>query len=333
MNLDGYYKAHTTLALLDASGITGRVLARGVDALDLLHRLSTNDLRPLFNSPGKGAQTILTTEKARIIDLLTVIATANGALLVTSKDHEQSVISWLDKFTIMEDAKFTAVSNDISHFMVFGPRALEFLTSATSVDLISLQQFDSVELQLASIPIRLQKTARIIESGFSIYCDSTDHDALLAIMTEQLSEFGGAIIDEDTYETVRIEAGISKAPNELNDKHNPLETALVQAVSFTKGCYTGQEVIARLDTYDKVQRHLMGVRCRAEVSSSLPIVCYGADGTTIGEITSLTISPILGVSIGIAFIKTAFANPNSLITVGDEHLPATLINLPFEIES
>jgi len=333
MNLDAYTKAHSALAILDASSLTGRVQASGADALDLLHRMSTNDLRPLFTSPGKGAQTILTTEKARIIDLITVIAEPKGALLITSKDHEQTVINWLDKFVIMEEAKFTNASGMVSHFLVFGPRALEYLTSATSIDLIGLETYDAVEIQIASIPVRLQKGNRIIESGFSIYCSNADKEALLAIMAEQVAELGGAIIDEDTFETIRIEDGIPKAPNELNDKHNPLETALVQAVSFTKGCYTGQEVIARLDTYDKVQRHLMGVRCEGEVALTIPQDLKTADGTSIGEVTSFTYSPALAASIGIAFVKTAFANNNSSVMIGESNVAGVISNLPFEIES
>jgi folate-binding protein YgfZ len=333
MNLEAYNKAHSTLAVLDASAITGRIKASGADALDLLHRMSTNDLRPLFTTPGSGAQTILTTEKARIIDLITVIAEENGALLVTSNDHEATVINWLDKFVIMEDAKFTTVTASISHILVFGPRALEYLTSATSIDLISIEKFQSKEVQIASIPVKIQRSNRIIESGFSIYCSSDDREALLAIMQEQIADFGGAIIDEDTYETIRIEAGMPKAPNELNDSRNPLEASLVQAVSFTKGCYTGQEVIARLDTYDKVQRHLMGIRTDGEVSLTTPAALSVADGTEIGQITSFTYSPGMNASIGMAFIKTAFANNNSSVLIGDSKIAATLTNLPFDIES
>lgn len=331
MNLEAYKKAHSALALVDASALTGRINATGVDVLDLLHRMSTNDLMPLFGKPGKGAQTILTTEKGRIVDLLTVIATSDGALLIVSKNNEQKVIEWLDKFVIMEDAKFKNATASISQFILFGPSALEYLTTKTNTDLIALENFSSIETTIDSIPARIQKSNRIIESGFSIFCDANDHDALLALLEEEIAEFGGAVIDDDTFETIRIEAGLPSAPNELNEKHNPLETALVQAVSFTKGCYIGQEVIARLDTYDKVQRHLMGVKFNANLNgSAAPLQLQAADGTEIGEVTSLMFSPNIGASIGIAFVKTAFANPNA--TVNAAGAEATLVKLPFDTE-
>lgn len=332
MNLQAYESAHSALALLDASALTGRVFARGADALDLLHRMSTNDLTPLFGKPGVGAQTLLTTEKGRIVDLLTVIAESDRALLVTSRGTEQRVIEWLDKFVIMEDAKFEIATASISHLLIFGQSALGYLSFETGADLIALENFHSLEVTIGSIAVRLQKSYRIIESGFSLFCDAKDTEALMIYLSEGIESLGGAVIDSDTFDTLRIEAGIPIAPNELNEKHNPLETSLVHAVSFTKGCYIGQEVIARLDSYDKVQRHMMGVQLANQIDSAeMPMKVTSADGTEIGEVTSFTYSPKLLTSIGLAFIKTAFANPNSTVSINGTS--AQLIKLPFETES
>ena len=84
MNTNSYHAAHQSLAFFDASKTFGRVAAKGPDAIDLLHRMSTNDLTPLIGKEGVGAQTVLTTEKGRIIDLLQVLSLANEGLLVTS---------------------------------------------------------------------------------------------------------------------------------------------------------------------------------------------------------------------------------------------------------
>src|SRR4051812_20490020 len=106
MNSEVYLKAHKSVSLFNASRQYGRVEASGVDAIDLLHRMSTNDLLPLIGKPGTGAQTVLTTEKGRIIDLVTVLSHGNSAVLITSGGREDQVIQWLDKYVIMEDAKF-----------------------------------------------------------------------------------------------------------------------------------------------------------------------------------------------------------------------------------
>ncbi len=332
MNLQAYQSAHSALALLDASALTGRIYARGADALDLLHRMSTNDIRPLFSNPGVGTQTLLTTEKGRIIDLLTVISDQDKAIIITSQGSEQRVIDWLNKFVIMEDATFINATGDISHILIFGQSALDLLTSETGSNLIVIENFNSLEVTIASIAVRLQKSYRIIESGFSLFCDAKDTEALMIYLSEKVESLGGAVIDNDTFDTLRIEAGIPIAPNELNEKHNPLETSLVHAVSFTKGCYIGQEVIARLDSYDKVQRHMMGVQLTNKIEAAeMPMKIVSADGTEIGEVTSFTFSPKLSTSIGLAFIKTAFANPNSTVMVNGTS--AQLIKLPFDTES
>lgn len=330
MNLDAYTAAHRALALVDASGLSGRVRASGPDAIDLLHRMSTNDLTPLIGHSGNGAQTVLTTEKGRIVDLLNVLSTNDGALLVTGSGREDAVVQWLDKYVIMEDAKFTNVSAEISHFLVFGPSALGVLASATDVDLLGLANFGSTEIEIGGVPVRIQRGHRIIESGFSIFCDVASHDAVLSALRELVTSSGGSVLDAETYETIRIEAGIPSVPNELNEKHNPLETTLVQAISWTKGCYIGQEVIARLDTYDKVQRHLMGIRFDDAVTTSVPFPLQANDATEIGEVTSLTFSPGLNTTIALAFVKTAFANPGAAVSAAG--VAGTLTKLPFDIE-
>src|SRR5438105_8078689 len=129
MNNEVYTKAHKSVALYDASKRFGRVAARGADAIDLLHRMSTNDLLPLIDKPGSGAQTVLTTEKGRMIDLITVLSHGKGALLTTSGGKEDVVIQWLEKFVIMEDAQFVRKSDYISQLTLFGPRAMEVLES------------------------------------------------------------------------------------------------------------------------------------------------------------------------------------------------------------
>lgn len=330
MNLESYTNAHRSLALVDATALTGRVKATGPDALDLLHRMSTNDLTPLIGHPGKGAQTVLTTEKGRIVDLLNVMSTDDGALLVTSKGREDVVVQWLDKFVIMEDAKFTNATADTCQFLVFGPRGLEYLTSVTGADLASLENFASVGVILDAIPVGVQRSHRIIESGFAIYASAEHHDTLLTLLSESVREHGGSVLDADTYETIRIEAGIPTAPNELNEKHNPLETTLVQAISWTKGCYIGQEVIARLDTYDKVQRHLMGVRFASSTDVNVPFPLLAADGTEIGEVTSVATSPALATSIALAFVKTPYANPKAGVAAAG--VSGELVKLPFDID-
>ena len=144
---------------------------------------------------------------------------------------------------------------------------------------------------------------------------------------------------QELFEILRVEKGIPIAPNELNDKHNPLETTqTASAVSFTKGCYIGQEVIARLDAQGKVQRQLVGLK----FGDSLPstgdrisdesLAGVSPLGDEIGEITSIANSPSFG-NIGLGYVRAKHANPGKVVSVKDSEgnkFSATLVKLPFD---
>jgi folate-binding protein YgfZ len=330
VNLAEYTQAHTAVGLYDASEHFGRVLASGPDAIDLLHRMSTNDLLPLIGNPGVGSQTVLTTEKGRIIDYLVVLSHGESAVLVTSHGNEHRVIEWLEKFVIMEDAKFTNRSGDLVQYLIFGPRALSVMSDLFGAEVTSLENLHFANRQFAGALIQVQRWHRIIESGWAVYAPKAHAEAVLVALTDAIVSAGGAIVTDETYKIIRIEAGLPEMPAELNEKHNPLETTLVQAISWTKGCYIGQEVIARLDSYDKIQRHLMGITFAGDASvNGSPLQVKTAAGEVIGEVTSTAHSPALGKTIGLAFIKTAYANPDTTVTV--EATEATLVKLPFNV--
>jgi len=330
VNTEEYTRAHIAAGLYDASRRFGRVQASGPDAIDLLHRMSTNDLLPLIGKRGAGSQTVLTTEKGRIIDHLIVLSQGDSAFLITSRGNEQRVIEWLDKFVIMEDAKFTNASAEYLQYLVFGPRALTVMNELFGGEVSALENLHFVDRELAGTIVQVQRWHRIIESGWAVYAPKEHADAVLAALTETVFSAGGAVIGDETYNTIRIEAGLPEMPTELNEKHNPLETTLVQAVSWTKGCYIGQEVIARLDSYDKVQRHLMGITLEGSATvNGNPLQVKTASGEVIGEVTSTALSPTIGKTIGLAFIKSAYANPETTVHV--EQGEATLVKLPFDI--
>jgi folate-binding protein YgfZ len=337
-----YQRVRECAGLYDATQAYGRLFARGKDAIDLLHRMSTNDMKPLEIAKGLALVTILTNEKGRIIDALTVLIDEIGhVMIVTSARKEETVIQWLDKFTIMEDARFERATEQTVHFVLLGSRCNDLLSRYTQENLLAMPQWASIGIQIGDVPVTLLKAQRIAGNGWWLFTVSEHADSLKRQLASDVLAVGGAVIDDDLYEMLRIEAGIPKAPNELNEKHNPLETTqTAAAVSFTKGCYIGQEVIARLDAQGKVQRQLVGLKFGDGVPkigdriSIEGLADVSPLGDEIGEITSIANSPARG-AIGLGYVRAKYANPGATVIVKDgagNILPAALVQLPFAMD-
>lgn len=331
-----YERATHHAGLFDASRTYGRVFVEGKDAIDLLHRMSTNDLKPLESETGRAALTVLTNEKARFIDAIKVVRDTSGStVLLTSAGKEQDVIQWLDRYVIMEEAKFRDATKYIAQFLLCGPLATQILQqfSETKVEEDRSAVYDLV---IDGSPATLLRGPSLAGSGWFILTGANYSKSVHDRLAAETLAVNGVTIDDEMFDLLRIENGTPIAPNEINDKHNPLETGFAtEAVSFTKGCYIGQEVIARLDAQQKVQRHLMRIEIAtpwADAASelangALPMKIVAANSAEIGEFTSFAVSPAKGRVVGLGYVRSAFAKPETPAGIAVNEamiLPATL---------
>ena len=284
----------------------GCLKAVGDDALDLLNRLSTNKVDHL--RPGHWAPTVLTTDRGRIVDLLAVVNAGEYVWLLTSPGRQQPVIDWLDKYTIMEDLEVADISAETASIALAGAGA----AAALGLDggepdylpgrqypapTVSVGGFDAVvvSLPLGRLPGRL-----LLASANAA-----------ASVTAALKSAGAVAADAAEWETRRVAAGAPAYGAELGEPYNPLEAGLIGAIDFTKGCYIGQEVIARLDSYHRVQKYLAALSFSddSEVSAGASM---SHDGRTAGTVTSLYRAPN-GQRRGLGYIRTATAVPGQAL--------------------
>jgi folate-binding protein YgfZ len=171
--------------------------------------------------------------------------------------------------------------------------------------------------------------------GVALRVIGTDYGFLLlvpagdaAAVEAWLAEAGAAPVTQDTMEILRVEAGRPSPAHELTEDYTPLEMNLGAAVSDTKGCYTGQEVIARQITYDKITKRLVGVRLDAPVNAGAAVL---AEDRRAGEVTSAVESPRLG-PIALAVIKRPHFDPGTPVTLNTAEgaVGGTVVALPFE---
>lgn len=274
------YKVVTKGAGLYDRSYTGRIKATGSDVLDLLNRLSTNLTDPLDSS--EGSSTVLTTEKGRIIDLLTVLNLGDYVLLITGPGSSLQVIHWIDKYTFVEDSTLQDVSENTCLISLLGPTARSIAERAFATEIESIHLHQSIRVSLDGIPVCLMRTDPLGTPGYDLFISTKFKDTVWT----SLINAGAIQIGENTFDTIRIENGMPAYGKELTEDYNPLEAGLMKSISFTKGCYIGQEVIARLDTYQKLKRHLVILRFDARDKPEVGRTLF-YNGKDVGLITSV----------------------------------------------
>ena len=320
------YRAVTEDAALYDNSATGRLKASGADALDLLNRLSTNEVVNL--PPGRGAPTVLTTDRGRILDLLGVVNTGAYTLLLTSPGGQQRVMDWLDKYTIMEDLTVADMTPDTALLTVCGPRSADALAAVLTPALPSLPEAGE-HYSAFSAAIAGQDTLVIRRplGELPAFDLLTGQDAAPAVW-DALVAAGISPIGREAYEAALVQQAVPRYGRELGDAYNPLEAGLIGSIDFAKGCYIGQEVIARLDTYQKVQKYLARLRF-----SPGAVVAEGAgleqEGRKVGQVTSLAVIPTTGELLGLGYVRTARAAAGAQLTLtAPAQGSAEIIELP-----
>lgn len=250
----------------------------GADGLDLLHRLSTNNL--LRVNEGQAAPTVFTTDKGRIVAYAHLIMLPQRLLLVVSSAFSARLIAWIDKYTIMEDVQVTR-SHNLAAVVLLGAKTSEALVRATGHE---LQPQAVTNMTVAGIPLHL-----VLMEEFGMFTGILlVSQGSAAPLLEYLLSCKIPAISSRAYTTLRTLKGIPAALHELTESFNPYEVRLTHAISFNKGCYIGQEVIARLDTYAKVQRQM----CQVVMSELDDLIKPGTplifDGNEIGVMTTVS---------------------------------------------
>lgn len=288
----------------------GLIQLTGKDTIDFLHRISTNKILGL---PSYSAvNTIFTNEKGRIIDRALLLNLEYIQLLISSCQFRNKLLTWINKYIIAEDIKTSLVNSKYSVFEIMGSQSDSFLTLifGKEIDSVKLNEIKKVNIERAEYYCVKIDDCGIIK--YLLISNSEDTSFLLRYMHENRSVFDFRMTGEDAYDVLRVEKGVPAAPNELNDLYNPHESKIINEVSFSKGCYIGQEVIARLETYDKVQRELFKVTLdRMPEGEDLTIL---HNSNEAGKITSLVYSPGMKEPVGLAYVKKEFAvNGNQFI--------------------
>lgn len=268
----------------------------GSDALDLLHRLTTKEL--LSVSPGHARRTALTSDRGRVVDVFVVAHISNNELLLISDsiDSERTV-SAIDYYTIIEDAELADISETHTRISLIGPDAVRIVATvlATNVEADS-----AVTISSDDSPITLvSDTTRGVE-WIDVIVESGAADRLIGLF-----ETAGAVAaDSANFKLFQIYKEIPRSDREYGEHANPIEAGLLHLIDWDKGCYVGQEVIARLDTYDKVQRNVKVLESATPLVEGTKLV---GSGKPAGVVTSASaVASEDRVYLSLALVRKTF---------------------------
>lgn len=296
----------TACALADRSDL-GRLLGTGPDLLGLLHRLSTGDLKDL--GPGEGRPTVLTSPKGRIVERLFVHRLERaGVLLVAGPGSAQRVLAHLAKYTFAEKTGLADTTADTFAFAILGPR---WQDASRAAGLPELPAYGAASAAVAGADVHVLCTNGFDARGVLVVGDRSAAGPVRRALAQAVASAGGSAIGAETLEAWRVLEGLPASGTELTEEHNPLEAGLRDAVSFTKGCYVGQEVVARLNTYGKVAREIVRLELEPGAPPPAPGAVVRCDGREVGVVTSAVAPADRTTVVALAYVKSREVPPGA----------------------
>jgi len=298
-----YQAAHQTAVIVDRSDL-GRLKFSGATRLDLIHRMSTQAVNAL--QAGEGAATVLTTDIGRIIDRLLLYADDASVLVLTGENNADFIARYLLRFVFfIDDFRLENVGNDTAVFGVYGPQAEQMLAAAGFPE-TDLPRHHWRQAAIGGITATLHRTDPVAGDGYFVMVQRADKETIHA----HLLAAGFTAADETAYDYLRLESGNPRFGHELTQEYIPLEANLWADVSFKKGCYIGQEIIARLESRGKLAKRLVRLDLAAPADPGAEIT---AGDKKVGSLTSVGRGPAGILALG--YVKTAvldaLSSPNS----------------------
>jgi folate-binding protein YgfZ len=312
-----YRSAHQGAALRDATHWS-RLRFGGRDHLDFLHRMTTNHFRGL--EPGAGLEAVFTDNRGRIVEVGTFYRAGDQTLAVLSPTGREKIPAWLDRYLFAEQIAIADLTPETAMLELSGPQAAALAGQVIGKDPNSVADHHLLN-DPAAEGVWLARLDRFGHPGLRALGDP----AKLRELWEKLRAGGAQPLGEEAWEALRIEAGLPAQGRELNEEHNPWEANLGRAIHMNKGCYIGQEVVARLDTYDKVKQRLMGLEL-PEGPLPAPGTLLRAGNAEAGRLTSAARLP--QGNLGLAYVRREYWQPGALLQLEGSAWPVRVIPLP-----
>lgn len=291
----------------------------GKDRVQLLNSFCTNDVKRL--AAGQGCEAYVTNHQGKILSHVFIYCEPTRLVIDTVAGQAPALIGHFDRFVISEDVRFRDLSSEIGNLIVAGPRAQEILGGLCDCQLPA-EPSSSAAVSIGGSPAMLRRVECAGNDCFFVQAANENLDAIRSA----IQRAGAFACSEQAIEIVRVEAGFPLFGHDISEDNLPQEVGRdAQAISFKKGCYLGQETVARIDALGHVNKLLCQVKLSGEaVPNAGTTLVVG--GKEVGRVTSAVWSPRLESALALAYVRRMHANAGTRLE--SEAGPAEIVNLP-----
>jgi folate-binding protein YgfZ len=308
---DEWSLAREAVALFDANWHALAALA-GPDRVRYLNAIVSNDVQSL--TEGQGTLALLLDPRAHILAELEIYAQKDRLLALSHASVRERTMATLDRYIIMDDVELEDATAGLGTIAVEGPRAGVVVSQATGLSLDAFAEFQGENCEVGGVPCYMVRRSHFGAPGTLIIAPVDGLPLVWDMLHDMVRSSHGGPIGMRALNALRLEAGIPWFPLDFDDTVIPHEAALENThLSFTKGCYTGQEIVERVRSRGHVNRRR--VRLTFTTPPPLPGTKLLADHTEAGHVTSAAFSPASGTSIGMAYLRREYASAGAVVNL------------------
>ncbi len=306
----------------------GRIRVTGSEAILFLNGLVSNDMKTLAEHRWMPA--VFPTVQGRLIGAVRIVRGKNtdaknpAFLIDTAAESHDAVVKTISRFTLAGDFHVADVTAETALLSIQGKRAVEVIEKIFETQVSDQPRNGAVEIEWQNTRATIIRATHTGEDGFDVFVASTH----VSQLREAFENAGAISVGDETFEILRIEAGEARHGRDMDETNVVLETNLDDAVSYSKGCYIGQEIIVRIKHRGHVAKKLAGLRLDSDRKIEAGTVIKSADSQEIGKVTSATFSPKLGTTIALGYVRYEHLEPGTNVLV-DDGIKATVTELPF----
>ncbi len=315
-------------AVREAAGLfdfsfRAKFVAKGEHRERFLQRMVSNDVKSL--APGQGTYATLLNAQGHILADFRIFRAEEYFLVDTDADLRDKAIETLGRYIIGDRVELEPLELFTLAFQ--GPRSRGLLEKTLHIDLPPLEEYGHIATNYAGFPVRVVRASSTGEEGYEVWVGARGMMGVWGAACGQAPTYNMLPCGIEALETLRIEAGIPRYGQDLAEDTLPLEAGLLNAMSFTKGCYLGQEIVERARSRGHVNWKLVGLVVAADAPPH-PGEKLVSNGKEIGEVTSACISPTLGKTLVLAYLRREVSEPGTRIALASG--PAAEVSaLPF----